>query len=497
MSSNGNNKFQYSSNFNTHKHDAQSCVSIRTPIGSCQSTEDIKSIQRKIEVVTKHLKPHIIKILNVVIQNNPDNARIICDYIIAEQNEINIKESTKETKIKKIAHLSKYFHHQKTFYDMTKDDLLNYLNSLRKSSIQDPTHKSIGTWNSRQMLFLKFFRWLYNPDEPDIRRRDTPDCMKGIKQLPRSEKSPYKPEDMWSAEEHAIFLKYCPSPRDRCYHSMANDTSARPHEIINLKIKDVKFKISSEGIQYAEITVNGKTGPRTLPLIDCIPYLKEWLLSHPYGNIQDSWLFISLSDKNGLNSKNNNSSINNPKPIIIPQLSVNGLLKRYKIQYLNLFHKLLEDKEVPDVDKSLIRNILTKPFNLYILRHSALTEKSKIVKEHILRSHYANMMENESDVSKTDSIYLKVSIVEPILVSCIDYASFSEIYSYLQRVFPNISESGAKEYLFYLINAAFISYDGSNKIYSISQDGIDLLEIIYSQKNVRVVDYLDLTVKVE
>lgn len=107
------------------------------------------------------------------------------------------------------------------------------------------------------------------------------------------------------------------------------------------------------------------------------------------------------------------------------------------------------------------------------------------------------MMENESDVSKTDSIYLKVSIVEPILVSCIDYASFSDIYSYLQRVFPNISESGAKEYLFYLINAAFISYDGSNKIYSISQDGIDLLAVIYSQKNIRVVDYLDLTVKVE
>jgi hypothetical protein len=106
-------------------------------------------------------------------------------------------------------------------------------------------------------------------------------------------------------------------------------------------------------------------------------------------------------------------------------------------------------------------------------------------------------MENESDVAKTDSIYLKVSIVEAILVSCIDYASFSDIHSYLQRVFPNISESGAKEYLFYLINDAFISYNGSNKIYSISQDGIDLLEIIYSQKNVRVIDYLDLTVKVE
>jgi len=106
-------------------------------------------------------------------------------------------------------------------------------------------------------------------------------------------------------------------------------------------------------------------------------------------------------------------------------------------------------------------------------------------------------MENESKVSKTDSIYLKVSIIEPILVSCIDYASFSDIYSYLQRVFPNITEHEAKKHLFYLISGAFISYNGSNKIYSISQDGIDLLEIIYSQKNVKVVDYSDLTVKVE
>lgn len=67
----------------------------------------------------------------------------------------------------------------KTFYEMTKEDLLDYLNSLRKPSSLDPSHKSIRTWNSRQMLFLKFFRWLYNPNEPDLRKRETPDCMKG------------------------------------------------------------------------------------------------------------------------------------------------------------------------------------------------------------------------------------------------------------------------------------------------------------------------------
>ena len=235
---------------------------------------------------------------------------------------------------------------------MTKDDILDYLNNLKKPQAVDPSHKSIGTWNARQMLFLKFFRWLYNPNEPDLRRRNTPECMKGIRQLPRKEKSSYKPEDMWSAEEHAIFLKYSPFPRDRCYHAMASDTSARPHELLNLRIKDVKFKISSEGIQYAEVTVNGKTGNRTLPLIDSIPYLKEWLLNHPYGNRPDSWLFVPLSDKSWRNSKN---IVSNTTPIIIPQLSVNGLLKRYKIQHRQLFQTLLEDKQVPEPDKSLIR----------------------------------------------------------------------------------------------------------------------------------------------
>ena len=77
--------------------------------------------------------------------------------------------------------------------------------------------------------------------------------MKGIKQLPRKEKSPYKPDDMWSSKEHALFLKYCPYPRHRCYHAMSYDTAARPHELLNLKIKDIKFKISNDNIQYAEL----------------------------------------------------------------------------------------------------------------------------------------------------------------------------------------------------------------------------------------------------
>jgi hypothetical protein len=95
-----------------------------------------------------------------------------------------------------------------------------------------------------------------------------------------------------------------------------------------------------------------------LPLIDSIPYLKEWILNNPNGINPDSWLFVSLSDKN--------KGINNRKIHLSNQLSVNGLLKRYKNQYYNLFYRLLEDKNVPEFDKSDIRKMLTKPWNLYI-----------------------------------------------------------------------------------------------------------------------------------
>lgn len=136
----------------------------------------------------------------------------ICNYIVVQKNEQNIKESTVEGIIKKLVWLSSYLEN-KSFSEMTKEDILDYLNSIKKSSELDPTHKSIGTYNGRQMVFSTFFRWLYNQGEPDCRKRITPPCMNGVKRLPRQERSPYKPSDLWTSEEHSIFLKFCPNKR--------------------------------------------------------------------------------------------------------------------------------------------------------------------------------------------------------------------------------------------------------------------------------------------
>ena len=72
---------------------------------------------------------------------------------------------------------------------------------------------------------------------------------------------------------------------------MSRDSAARPHELLKLLIKDVVFKLTPDRKQYAEILVNGKTGTRPIPLIDSIPYIKEWITNHhPHGGNSNSIL---------------------------------------------------------------------------------------------------------------------------------------------------------------------------------------------------------------
>jgi len=344
------------------------------------------ALESQIDAITRGLRPYIGSAFKAMAAGNQANAKVLCSYMIAEQTEYNIKDSTKEWKIKTLIWLSQYFGHGKGYRQLEKEDILLYLNSLRKQPSDDPDQKWVGTYNNRILAFSKFFRWLYCPDEPDTRKRPVPGCMKGVRRLPTKKKSSYKPSDMWTDEESAVFVKYCPSARDRCFHMMAADTSARPHELLALKIRDVHFKVAPDtGIQFALITVSGKTGQRTLPLIDSIPYVKEWIGRHPYTGNPDAPLFIAMADQN-----------------FGQQLSVNGIREQYKYQYRKVtFPKLLIDSSVPEEDKAIVRKMLEKPWNPYVLRHSSLTAKSKVLSEHTLRNHAGWTM-----TSKMPAVYV-------------------------------------------------------------------------------------------
>src|SRR5947208_534770 len=216
---------------------------------------------------------------------------------------------------------------------------------------------------------MRFFKWLYSPDM-EYKQRPKPSVIENIHQLNRKEKSIYKPTDLWTPEDDSLFLKYCSNARDRCYHAMSRDSAARPHELLKLRIKDVIFKLAPDKRQYAEILVNGKTGTRHILLIDSIPYVKDWIDRHPQGSNPNSILICGFG-------KSLNREIN--------VRSLQGLYQKYKTEF---FPKLLVDKPtVLPEDKQKIRELLKKPWNPYIRRHSSLTEKSAILKERHLRQY--------------------------------------------------------------------------------------------------------------
>ena len=203
-----------------------------------------------------------------------DNAMAIVKYISALKTEINLSDSYRGDIIEILTRFSR-FYDNRPFKELTRTDVIEFLGSLRKTEAMDPMHKWIGTYNLFRVYLLRFFKWFYYPDiEPN--KRPKPAVVENIAHLKRKEKSIYKPSDLWTQQDDLLFLKYCPTKREKCYHAISRDTSCRPHEILKLKIRDVVFKTNGN-YQYAETLVNGKTGSRPIPLIDSIPYLKDYL----------------------------------------------------------------------------------------------------------------------------------------------------------------------------------------------------------------------------
>jgi integrase/recombinase XerD len=386
------------------------------------------------------------------------------------KREVNPRLSYKKNTIQVLSDLSKAVGIGNKFIDMTRDDVLLYLDKYRKSENEDQLHKWIGTYNLGVVVLCRF-KWLYYPDTSDQKRRNElsaserkPECIMGIKQLKRKEVSCYKPSDLWTQEDDLIFLKWVTNKRDRYYHTMARDLSARPHEILNLKIRDIIFKVAGNK-QYAEVLVNGKTGSRHIPLIQSIPYVKEWLSNQPSRNNSNSPLFVGL----GRNSMGK-------------QITISGLYGIYQNYKENFFPKLLEDNTISNEDKEKIKGLLTKPFNPYIRRHSALTEKSTKLKSNTLNQHagwaptsnmaqkYIHYFGNESSESLLEAYGIVTKNNVPI-----DTLN--------PKICPNCNEGNTQDARFCSKCKMIMSYEGYQEALEVQKQKEDELSTMKQQFN--------------
>lgn len=383
-----------------------------------------------------------------------ENALTASDYIIDMKREINPSLNTIRTTIQFLSELCKCVKN-KRFEEMTRDDILLFLDQCRKLDSNDPMHKWINTYNSKRAVLIRFFKWLQYRNvtgDPDKRnelyvKQRKPKCIQDIPRLKRKEISSYKPTDLWIPQDDLLFLKYVTNKRDRCYHTMSRDLSARPHEILGLRIKDVVFKTVDDGKQYAEVLVNGKTGSRQIPLIQSIPYIKDWLSDHPSRNNPNSPIFVSL-----------NNQSNGRK-----RLTINGLYKIYD-DYKNVFFpKLLSVTDpsttISSEDKDKIKALLAKPFNPYVRRHTGLTEKSTKLKTHTLKQ-YAGWSINSRMADKYIHYFGNESCESLLEAYGIVTKNNTSVDTLNPKICPNCNEGNTQDARFCSKCRMVMSYEG-------------------------------------
>jgi hypothetical protein len=114
---------------------------------SSQEQTELELYDSEIHAATEGLQPFVLNYFKTI---GTINGIILADYVIAARSESNISDTYRKEIIKDLFTLSKFFGQEKSFKDLSRDDLLSYLSTLRKSEPSDPLHKWIGTYNLRE-----------------------------------------------------------------------------------------------------------------------------------------------------------------------------------------------------------------------------------------------------------------------------------------------------------------------------------------------------------
>jgi hypothetical protein len=124
-------------------------------------------LDRQIDEITKGISQAFNKSLHML---STDNIKTIINYITATNTEIRLSTSYRKDIIQLLTKFAR-FHannsvakHDFNFKEVTRNDVINFLNSLRKTDEEDPLHKWIGTYNIYRVHLLRFFKWLHTPD---------------------------------------------------------------------------------------------------------------------------------------------------------------------------------------------------------------------------------------------------------------------------------------------------------------------------------------------
>jgi site-specific recombinase XerD len=158
-----------------------------------------------------------------------------------------------------------------------KKTIRKYISKLERSD------KSEWTKHYHKVSLKKFYKWLFNEDNPDLTKWMSTAIKKENQKLP---------EDILNESDIIKLIEYATNKRDKALIALIWDIGARIGEIGNLHIKHLIFDEMGD-----IINLNGKTGFRRVRAVWSVDYLNEWLNVHPESQSPNAPLWFNLKSK--------------------------------------------------------------------------------------------------------------------------------------------------------------------------------------------------------
>lgn len=209
--------------------------------------------------------------------------------IIKKFNRVLVNESLSDARRSKILgtllSLSRML--EKDWEDIDKEDIEELVYKFNKKFSKDG--QETNTTSDHKKILKNFYRW-FKFGAREQKEVGDPEETSWIRvRKPRENLT----ADMLITEaEKNSLLKACgDSLRDRAFVHAFSDLGCRPGEILTRQIKHVKF--DDKG---AIVVVDGKTGPRPVRVVECVPDLAAYIEKHPRNSEPDAPLWIAMDE---------------------------------------------------------------------------------------------------------------------------------------------------------------------------------------------------------
>ena len=167
---------------------------------------------------------------------------------------------------------------RKKFGEVTREDLELFLGSIADRFAPSQV-------DNIKIYVKRFYKWFLGNDE------EYPPLVKWIKKSNKHRR--IERSSLLTYEDFLKMIQCCGNIRDRAILWLLWESGVRLSELLSIKIKDVQI-LSDKMFM---VTVRGKTGSRSIPLIMAVPDLKKWLEKHPLKDDPNAPLFVTTEGK--------------------------------------------------------------------------------------------------------------------------------------------------------------------------------------------------------